>query len=413
MGAAPRRRADIRPLVVSRIVDQAALGLGSLLLARVLGTDGFAPAAVLFVVNSLAIQVSDFGLGFAILRLDPGVVVDRGVLRRLRSVGVAMALLAGVLGLAIGSRPGLLILASGVIWFASSEAYVRKAAALKLGHARRVAVAEVSGATVFLVGVVVVAATGGGAAWVGLLLVLKHLTEIALVRGWQPLFAHDGGHRPRSGPEWLSQIATYLVANVDYAIVAIVLGPSDLSIYVIAFRIAAAAPALLSGPITQTAFLDLSSAESDRQATYEHLVARAAKLGAVGTVLVLVAAPILPWVLGSPWQPVRALLVVLALAVPWRLLLGLTVAEGLTAGAGHRVVRWEAVRFAVIGGLVLVGVQGGLEWAGVAVTVGTVASIAWEHRRASAVAGLVPDRRFLPASAAVVVAAVALGALLT
>ena len=42
---------------------------------------------MLFVVNSLAVQVSDFGLGFAILRLSPGVVVERAVLRRMVTAG--------------------------------------------------------------------------------------------------------------------------------------------------------------------------------------------------------------------------------------------------------------------------------------------------------------------------------------
>ena len=75
-----------------------------------------------------------------------------------------------------------------------------------------------------------------------------------------------------------------------------------LSLYVIAFRVAVAVPAFLANPITQTAFLDSSAAAPPdrRQPTYDHL-RRVGSIGIVGGARLVVAAPLLPWVLGSDW----------------------------------------------------------------------------------------------------------------
>ena len=356
---------------------------------------------MLFVVNSLAIQVSDFGVGFAVLRSRHGEPLDVRSLWRLRGVGAAIAAAGVVLGLVVGGLPGAVIAAGGVVWALSAEAYVRKAAALKAGHPGEVALAEGLGAAWFLAGTAVLVATGTGAAWVAALFVGKHLLEVAVVRDWRASFAR-GAAAPRSGPEWLGQLATYLVANVDYLVLGLVLLPADLSLYVVAFRVASALPALVANPITQTAFLDLAATRdrAHRQEVYDRIMGRVACLGAMGAGAVLLAAPVLPWLLGPDWVGVGWLVAVLAPAVPFRLLLGTTVAQAVTVGAARSVVGWEAVRLAVIGVATLIAAQFGLVPATAVVSIATIVTVGGEHLRSCTLGGVRADRRLPWAAAA-------------
>lgn len=394
MPTGTRRRADVagttrstlRPLTASRIADQAALGLGSLLLARVLGPDAFAPVAVLFIVNSLAVQISDFGVGFALYRSAPGVQLARRSLDRLRSVDIAVAVIAVAAGVLVGGADGVVVAAGGVVWALSAEAYVRKAAALKRGATAEVVTAEVVGAVTFLVGVVVVALLDLDPAWAAVPFVLKHLVETVGVRSWRQAFA-PGGEPARSGPEWLGQVMTYLVANVDYVLIGWLLGPELLSLYVIAFRFASAVPAFLATPITQTAFLDFAESPRDaRQPVYDRLLARIVVIGLAGTAVLLVATPLLPLVLGDAWSDTAPLLAILAVAVPWRLLLGTTVALAITAGAARLVVVWESVRLVVTAAAVALATDGGLNTTAAVVSLATVVLLGGEHLLATRVA---------------------------
>ena len=92
-GAPPAAGLRVRGLVVSRVVDQAALGLGSLVLARHLGPEAFAPVATLFVFNSLAVQLADQGASFALLRSPPGTTLSTVRLRRMRVVNAVVVAL--------------------------------------------------------------------------------------------------------------------------------------------------------------------------------------------------------------------------------------------------------------------------------------------------------------------------------
>jgi PST family polysaccharide transporter len=393
----------LRPLTVSRIVDQAALGLGSLVLARVLGPDAFAPVAVLFIVNSLAVQISDFGVGFAVYRSAPGIRIARHSLDRLRLVNGVVAVSALVIGTAMWSINGAVVAAGGVVWLLSSESYIRKAGALKQRETYQVVACEVVGAVVFLVGAVVVAISDLDPAWVAVPFVLKHLVEVVGIRSWRSAFASDGDPA-RSGPEWLGQVMTYLVANVDYVLIGWLLGPELLSLYVIAFRFASAVPAFLANPITQTAFLDLAEVPpNDRQPVYDGLLRRISLIGGIGTVLLLVAAPILPWVLGSEWNETAPLLALLAVAVPWRLLLGTTVALAITAGRARAVVVWESIRLVVTGASVAAATLGGLPTTAAVVSLATVVLLTGEHVLAGQVGRVVPPRWLIGATGAAAV----------
>ena len=88
----------------------------SLLLARIVGPTAFAPIALLLVVNSLAVQVSDLGLGFAVLRSRPGDLIANGSLLRLRRLSVSLALGGAVLGLVLGGSTGAIVAAGAWVW---------------------------------------------------------------------------------------------------------------------------------------------------------------------------------------------------------------------------------------------------------------------------------------------------------
>jgi O-antigen/teichoic acid export membrane protein len=394
-------KSTLRPLTISRAIDQGALGLGSLVLARVLGPDAFAPVAVLFIVNSLAVQVSDFGVGFAVYRSAPGVRLARRSLDRLRIVNGVAAVVAVAVGAALGGSDGAVVAAGGLVWLLSSEAYVRKAAALKQGATSQVVAVEISSAAVFFVGVLVVVGLDLNPAWAALPFVAKHLVETAGIRSWHSAFSTDG-IPARSGPEWLGQIMTYLVANVDYVLIGWLLGPELLSLYVIAFRFAATVPAFLANPITQTAFIEFAEVGGDqRQPVYDHLLRRITVIGIAGTALLLVAAPLLPIVLGPDWDQTAPLLALLAIAVPWRLLLGTTVALAITAGRARLVVGWESVRLVVMAAMVVVATRGGLSTTAAVVSLGTVVLLAGEHVLACRVGRVHPPRWMIAATAVV------------
>lgn len=394
----PAGRTPFRPLVLSRTAEQAALGLGSLLLARALGPAAFAPVAVLFVVNSLAVQISDLGLGFAVLRTPPGAQLARASLSSVRraAIGAAMAgaLLAVVVAVVVGATAAWVVFGGALVWPLTAEAYVRKASALKLGATLQVVEAEVAGATAFGVGVALVIWARPGLGWIVAVFVAKSVVELVTVRTWRDMFSPEG-LRARSGPEWLGQVMTYLVANADYVVVASTLGPSDLARYVVSFRVASALPSLVAHPVTQSAFVELAAAE-DRDPIHRSIVRRALLAGGAGAVLVLAAAPVLPWVLGGEWEGTGAVMAVLAPAVPIRMLLGTTVALAITVGAARQVVVWEAGRLVAVAAATAAGaVLGGLVPAAGAASAATIVSVGAEHVLAARSASIPPDHRVL------------------
>jgi O-antigen/teichoic acid export membrane protein len=296
----------------------------------------------------------------------------------------------------------------------SAEGYVRKAAALKLDCPSEVARSEIAGAVVFAVGTVIAVALQSDVdvvVVVGLMFGAKHLVELLSVRTWRPMFARDGS-LARSGPEWLGQVFTYLTANADYVVLGVMLGAADLSRYVISFRFASAMPALVANPITQGAFVDLAEAteEDHRQTAYDTVVRRALSTGVLAAIGLMAAAPALQAVLGEAWSGTAALIVVLALSVPFRLLLGATIAQAITAGAARQVVMWEFGRLVLVTTAAVVGASFSLMAATAAISVATIVSVTGEHRLAASVSGTRMDRRLVPAAgmavAAVIVVAV-------
>ena len=415
---APRWRRPLGrlgPLVVSRVADQFSIGVASLWLAAVLGPEAFAPVSVLLIVNALSVSISDLGLGFVIMSLPGDERIAAGSLRRVRTINGAVCAATVAAGLIVRGEVGFIVALCGPIWFATAEAYIRKSAALKLNRIDQVFRAEVLGAVAMLAVTAVIVVSGVSGAWIAVALLAKGAVEAGSVRGYRAIL-HEGPASFRPGPEWVGQIMTYLVANTDYFVIAVLLGPVDLSLYVIAYQTTAAVPVLTAKAFMQMTFLDSSAATSPeaRQRAYGSHVRRALALGIAGGLVVAVVAPVMPFVLGSDWEPVVPLMVLLAVAVPTRMLLGINVALAITAGGARAVVRWEAGRLVATAVVVATAAAiGGLVPATAAVAAVSSAAITVEHLLACRVAGVRPDRLVVPWTITAVLLAIGLAVALS
>jgi hypothetical protein len=388
------------PLTLARGVDQGVLGLATLVLAARYGPEDFAPLALLFLVNSFSIQVSDFGLGFRIMRCTPDERLDRAGLTRIRQANVGIAVVAVVAGALVGGDTGALLAASGVIWGTSAEAYVRKAGTLKRGEANRVVTAEIVGAALFAAGAVALWSTEAGALWLGLLFVGKHVVESAIAADGLSWFV-AGGSPFGSRHEWFGQVLTYAVANLDFVAVALLLDPAALSIYLVGFRVAAALPSLLGLPLGQTAFVTLGELpRPEAQRAVTPLVRRAFALGIAGAVVGVVAAVVLPILMGSSWDGSGPVTALMAMATPWRLLLGVTVAIALVAKGQEAVVRWEAGRLVLTSVVVFAAATVDIEAVAAAVALSIIVAITAENEAACRLIGTERVRFLRPAAVA-------------
>ncbi len=346
----PRRAGRrFRILLLSRIVEQCALGAASVLLAAYLGPQAFAPLAVIFIVNSGSVTLSDFGVGLAALRCQPEAHVGAGVRRRMRLINSVILVTGVLLGMAVRGDAGVILGAGAAIWFASAEAFVQKASAINRGRGRRAAISEFAGVAVF----VAVAAGGvlAGEALLGLALafIVKHMTEALISRHANDVFSSDGAVNDL-GSLWVSQALAYAIANIDYAVVGIVLGASALSIYTIAYRVVVGGPAMIAYVASRTAVADLSASDPDtRQERYHSYVRPLFRTGAVAGVLACVAAPLLALILGSGWAGVIPTVVVLSVSLPWRMIAGQAGSLAVAVGKVRDLVRWELSRLVVFG----------------------------------------------------------------
>ncbi len=403
-------------LLVSRVWEQAVIGLSTLVLARQLGVLRFAPVSTLFVINSFAVTVSDFGLGLAVLRLPPRATIRLAVLRRARLANSAIAATGLATGYAVGGSAGRIIAASGLIWATSAEAYVRKAGAIRDNHAGQAALAEVVGTTILLTAAVVGAIRPSSAvAVVAAGFVLKHTAEAALVRHWRGAFATDEGASLRSdvGLLWGAQLLSFLAANVDYVTVGVLLSRPSFSVYVIGFRLANAVPAQISYVTGRISLVDFGRArdQAERQATYDRYVARLFGVGVAGAAVTLAVAPLLPVVLGSSWRPVSGVIAVLALGVPWRMVLSVASAMVLAGGQTKRSLRWEGTRLVLSTAVFAAAAAGGFPIFVVTVTLTWTAAALAYHTRGGIAVGVRPWPLLVPTAAVTAAIAIAGGTL--
>lgn len=342
-----RRVPKARHLFIARLFEQAALGAGSLLLAGVLGVDDFAPISLLIVINSFAVIASDFGLGLAIMRLPPDHRVALRSLHQLRAVNGAITVAGILAGAAIGGTNGWLVALSALTWSTSAEAFVRKSAALRLMAEKRVALAEGLGAVAFLL---IVCASVAEPSWAlpltGFAFAAKQIIEAAVSAPWRDMFAVDG-EPPAPWALLGTQVLAFAIRNVDFLIVGAVFAPAVFSVYVLAWRAANLAPAQLARVATRVSMVSFAENEEHRQELYDRYVRNLFGLGLAGGALTAAAAPLLPLLLGESWRSATGVIIVLAIAVPFRMVLGISVSLAMASGVARHLMGWEVARLAL------------------------------------------------------------------
>lgn len=349
-----------RGLLVSRGIEQAALGVGSLVLARVLGRSAFAPLSALLVINSLSTTLSDFGLGLAIFRLAPRQRIQSAIAVRARWVNLGVAIALGASGAAVGGVDGLVIGAAGTVWATSAEAYIRKASAHQSHAVKHIVAAEIAGAMAFAAAVVGAAANPASAVvWTAAGLVAKHAAEVLALRSISIPLSTDGA-RPPLWNLWVAQALSYATANVDYLVAGLLLGGPAFSAYVIAFRVASAVPAQVANVAGRLSIVDFARAEGPNfAAVYDRHLRRMAFVGGAGAVTTLAVAPLLPVALGSDWRSAGWAAAVLALALPGRMCLTVASSALLVLDEATLSRRLESIRLLVaaltLGGAAAVG----------------------------------------------------------
>lgn len=401
-------------LLAARAVEQGALALMLIVLARRLGPELFAPVSVLFVVNSLAVTASDFGLGLDLLRLPQERVLALAALRRVQLANFFVGVGALMVGLVIGGLWGAVIVTSGLIWGLSAEAYIRGAGALRRGLARHTAVADVA-ASLFALVAVLALATGDGVEVVlvtGLALAARHLIGAAMLRGWRADFS-TLGERARPTTPWISQLLAFATANVDYLVAGIFLGPQFLSIYLVALRLANAAPSQIANVTNRIAVADFAAASSEsRQGLYSRVAVRVGLIASAAALATAAAAPLLPWLLGPSWSEVAPVAVVLATAVPARMLAGIAGALALATHAARLLIVVEVGRLAATAAALFAAALIGAPIFVVAASVVATGSTAVIHYAIARHAQVRTPAWMWPSTAACIALAVACGMLL-
>jgi O-antigen/teichoic acid export membrane protein len=383
--------ADARPLrstlrrggwlSTARILDQGALGLVTVLLAARVGVDAYAPVAVLLVGFAAATTLADVGVAHELLRLRHGERADRRVLRPLVVVGAAAAL-AGLVLVVLGDGPAATAVGlSGLLWAAAGPVYLRQAAAQVGDELRRLAVAQGAGALVLVVLVVVFARDGAALpAVVGGALLARLAVEWLLLPPAGPLLARDGTPL-HPIPVFTTHLVAFGGRNVDYLVAGPLLGGAAFAQYVLAYRLANAVYAPFGAVTTRLGISELSGGgPDDADAHYRRLLGLLLVIGSVAGVATVVGSALLPAVVGDQWQGAATLMVVLAVATPWRFLEGLIGPLAYTAGRHAESVKIELARLLFVTAAVIVGARAGLFWLAVAMAGATTVTSWFGHR---------------------------------
>jgi O-antigen/teichoic acid export membrane protein len=383
--ADPRRARDrASVLAVARVGEQVALAGALLILARRLSVTDFGVVSLVFAFQTLAVTASDYGVGLALLRTPPEVAVARASLDRCRrgnaTIVVAGAVLAGVLGAADHSRAAVLVLVGGLIWATSAEAYIRKAAALRLDEARRVAVSEV-GASALLLAVIVLAARGDAApVVVAGAFVAKSVVELLVSSAAVRRSFTTVGADPSPGWVWGSQVLSFAIANVDYVVVALVLGSRALGLYSLAFRIAGLLPSQVSFVVSRVGTVDLARrSPGERPEATRALLRTLFLAGLCVAAFGLAVAPFVGDALGHKWDDAEPLVALLAVSAPWRLILPVAGISALVRDRARDLVRFEGSRLVLVVTLLTVGATVNLVWCATLASVALVIGAASAH----------------------------------
>ncbi len=342
-------------LLLSRAVEQGLLAAILVVLARRLDPTAFAPISVLFIVYSLSVTLSDFGIGLDLLRLPVSKLMHLSSLRAMRIANLVIALTCVLVGIIVGEDVGAVIATGGVIWATSAEAYVRSSGALRRGQASRIAKADSSGMVIAALAIFILANGSSIILVTGCALAAKQVIASLWFFDWRDDFSSTG-QRPRPLATWTTQGLAFATANVDYLIGGLLLGPEFLSVYLVAFRLSNAAPSQVAAVTSRVAVADLA-AESGaaRGPVYSRLMLGVGAVGLLAAVGTALLAPLLPLILGDSWKAVAPVAVVLAAAVPARLLMGIAGALMLSINRVKSLAILESGRLIGTAGLLIVG----------------------------------------------------------
>lgn len=360
-------------LLVSRIYEQAVLGLASIALAWRLGVTAFAPVSALLVINSFCVVASDLGLGTDLIsRASRSLSLK--ALQRQRQLTGAVVLWAVVIGIVFArGDTRIVIIGAGLLWASSGEAFIRKSALLKLGMPGRAAISELIGSSLLAVGVsAALLWPHNGLELVALALVVKHVTEAMLSYGWESLFEPLGASAWNLAV-WSSSLLSFMIANIDFIIVAVIISGEAFSIYSLGFRLAAVFVAQVGYVVNRTSLVDFgeSHREGGLAQRYRDRRRQMFGIGIIAGIVTATIAPLVPLLLQDEWKGVIGVTIVLSIVVPWRLCSGLGVMMAIAVGHARRLTQWEAIRLLIAALAMIVAGQFGL--APFTATVGCVA----------------------------------------
>jgi O-antigen/teichoic acid export membrane protein len=210
-----------------------------------------------------------------------------------------------------------------------------------------------------------------------------------------------------------SQVLAYALGNVDYVIVAIVLGATAFSIYSLAYRVAVAVPSVVAYVATRTAVSDFSTAADpdEQQARYSKYLRPLFVIGVVSAGAAIGIGVALPGLLGSSWDAIAPTIAVLALAAPWRMIAGQAGALAIAGGSERHLVRWELTRLALFTVAFTAAAAAGFTVFVAVVTCAWILGVTWLHELATRRHGLRPWRALVPLAAAACILAVTVAAL--
>ncbi|MCB1256364.1 MAG: oligosaccharide flippase family protein [Microthrixaceae bacterium] len=379
-------------LGIGRAAEQAAYGSAMLVLAARMTVREFGSIATLFVINSVVLTLSDLGVAHDIVRTPNNVLYPVRGVHIQRVVNAILAFISIAVGLLISGDAGLLILIGGMLWAVGGEAYVRQAAALRLGKIRRLVAIDFGLAAVFILLIVFLASPTHALTVVGMSLILHHLLVVVLL----PIGSAAIGPTSLDSRPFgflLNHSLGYITRNIDYILAGPLLGPSAFSSYVLGFRVANAPTAPL-GSIVLRWGLTRFAAESaeERELTHRRAAVLLIAAGCLGMCLTLLLAIALPWAIGDRWRMAASVSIILALALPWRMIDGLIGAVGFSSNSDVLLNRFEIFRIALTLAGLLVGGQFGLGGFVGAATSLNILLIAFGHLLVSRSAGLTPSR---------------------
>jgi O-antigen/teichoic acid export membrane protein len=400
-----------KPLLASRVVEQGTIGIGALLLARAAGVEGFAAPSAILVFNSLAVTLADLGLGTDVLRLGPHEFASRRRLRSMRQIDVVGAVLATAVGASLGGDARVVAIGAGVMWFASAESYVRRSGAIRKGAIRSVVAGEIGGSVV-LAGAFAFACASPDQAPVALVIgfVAKSVVESMSSRRWQECFSAEGVVGDQLAL-WLAQVVAFAIANLDFVAVSLLLGAPPFAVYALAFRLSNAAPSQLAYVAGRTASVDLAARPHERDVVYRRYFRPLFAMGLIAAIGTALAAPLLPRLLAADeWDSITGVLLVLAVAIPWRMVLGLGGTLMIVARRADLLLRVECVHVVFLAGALFASGSAGFGPL-VAVAAGsTVVSVLAYHHTAARVTEARLPRAAIPAAVASLVCVGALAA---